>query len=188
MSSHTDLVENDYVVDALRNAIVEGGFGLSNAPKAMRRIAELGAWRKRKIARTGKIIEFDSFRDFVTTPPLEGLGTTIEVLRSMCGDDPTVVELLDEPLRQPGSPPKTERNRSNITVRGTTEDYTRRRLRRDRADLYQRVLAGELSAHAAAQEAGFRPRTATIRVDTPQEAVRGLLRRFSRDELLEALK
>ena len=40
--------------------------------------------------------------------------------------------------------------------RGVT--YTLRRLKRDRPDLLKRVVSGELSANAAAVEAGFRKR------------------------------
>ena len=40
--------------------------------------------------------------------------------------------------------------------RGVT--YTLRRLKRDRPDLLERVVSGELSANAAAVEAGFRKR------------------------------
>jgi hypothetical protein len=44
---------------------------------------------------------------------------------------------------------------------GTGRNYTLARLRRDRPDLAARVRAGELSANAAAIEAGFRkPRSA----------------------------
>ncbi len=41
---------------------------------------------------------------------------------------------------------------------GTGREYTIRRLRRDAPALAERVLSGELSAHAAAIEAGFRRR------------------------------
>jgi hypothetical protein len=37
-----------------------------------------------------------------------------------------------------------------------------RRLRKDRPDLHAEVMAGEQSANAAAIEAGFRPKTATV--------------------------
>jgi hypothetical protein len=51
-----------------------------------------------------------------------------------------------------------------------------RRLRKDRPDLHARVLADELSAHAAAVEAGFRPRTITLRLTTPQSIATALRR------------
>jgi hypothetical protein len=45
----------------------------------------------------------------------------------------------------------------NITgFRGTDPTYTLKRLKRDRPDLAEKVVRGELSAHAAAIGAGFR--------------------------------
>ena len=44
--------------------------------------------------------------------------------------------------------------------RGVT--YTLRRLKRDRPDLLKRVVSGELSANAAAVEAGFRKRPSAL--------------------------
>jgi hypothetical protein len=45
---------------------------------------------------------------------------------------------------------------------GTSREEALRRLAKDRPDLHARVMAGELSAHAAAIEAGFRAKTVTI--------------------------
>jgi hypothetical protein len=59
---------------------------------------------------------------------------------------------------------------------GNSESAALRRLRKDRPDLHSQVLNGEVSAHAAAVEAGFRPRTCTIRSDNPVSIV-GTLRR-----------
>jgi len=53
------------------------------------------------------------------------------------------------------------RGSGSATVgRGVT--YTLRRLKRDRPDLLKRVVSGELSANAAAVEAGFRKRPSAL--------------------------
>ncbi len=48
---------------------------------------------------------------------------------------------------------------------GNSIEYTLRRLRKDHPELHEKVLADELSPHAAAIEAGFRKKTMTITVD-----------------------
>jgi hypothetical protein len=48
------------------------------------------------------------------------------------------------------------------TVQGTSKAYTVSRLKRDRPDLFEKVVAGELSANKAAIEAGFRRKPTTI--------------------------
>jgi hypothetical protein len=41
----------------------------------VRKILETGAWHKRKVVQLGgEIVEFDSFADFIRTPPLRGCG------------------------------------------------------------------------------------------------------------------
>jgi len=70
-----------------------------------------------------------------------------------------VDDLLNEPTNNQGRPDKG----NNITFiptqdneRGTSRDYTVRRLKRDRPDLAEMVIGGAMSANAAAIEAGFR--------------------------------
>jgi len=60
---------------------------------------------------------------------------------------------------------------------GTGKTYTLRRLARDRPDLLDRVEAGELSANAAAIEAGFRSKP------SPADVVAKMLPKLSREEL-----
>jgi hypothetical protein len=44
----------------------------------------------------------------------------------------------------------------HTSIQGTSKSYTVSRLKRDRPDLFGKVVAGELSANKAAIEAGFR--------------------------------
>ena len=53
---------------------------------------------------------------------------------------------------------------AEVDTRGTSTAYTLARLDRDRPDLLERVKSGELSAHAAAIEAGFRKRPTGIQL------------------------
>lgn len=70
---------------------------------------------------------------------------------------------------------------------GTSSDYTLRRLRRDNPDLAERVLSGELSAHAAAQEAGFRKRRVAVNLDDLASAARTLCNKLSEQEVHELI-
>lgn len=126
----------------------------------------------------------DSFESFVTTPPLEGLGTTVRHLRNICRDDPEALDTIDRVTVQHGKNQHTKsKDHDNIIVhdkpsQGTSREYALRRLRKDRPDLHERVLSGELSAHAAMVEAGFRKKPDPFRV-----ASNGL-KKLSRSELL----
>jgi hypothetical protein len=69
-------------------------------------------------------------------------------------------------------------------LRGMAEAYTLARLKRDHAELAKRVVSGELSANAAAIEAGFRARTVQIRV-TVEGVARFIRKYFSEDQRRE---
>ncbi len=105
-----------------------------------------------------------------------GLGSRERYLREGLGLDPDQVEWAVQGLKtlEPNKPVEYEwaqqlgkhggDRRSdavkdqgcNATLKRGTRAYTLARLKRDRPDLAQKVIDGELSAHAAAIKAGFR--------------------------------
>ena len=97
-------------------------------------------------------------------------------------------ELGAEPLAKHGANQHTE-GRNNITssTRGDNPSYLTARLQRDAPDLAQKVLDGELSAHAAALEAGFVNPKVAIRLDDLASAARTICRKLDRDEVLELI-
>lgn len=185
----SNLLENDDLVSGLRHAMRDSSSNLGVMPGLLRRVLNEDAWRERTVKRTGEIVSFSSFEEFVATPPLEGLGGDMRLLRNLVRDHNDVLDLIDRAVQKPAH---VHRDSDNITVtpdpndRGTSAAGALRRLRKDRPDLHARVLAGELSPHAAMIEAGFRPRTITVPLD-PHRAARTLLRHFDLAELLEAL-
>ena len=95
-------------------------------------------------------------------------------------------DVLDVPLRDQGRPEKDEQTLDS-KVYGEGESYLRRRLRRDRPDLYERVASGELSAHAAAVEAGISKQRRSVPIKNPHAAIAALMRVFTAGELRRAL-
>jgi hypothetical protein len=100
-------------------------------------------------------------------------------------------DLLHPELADNGGDRKSEQYQfDNIKLKhggGTSETYTLRRLKRDRSDLAQKVISGEMSANAAAIEAGFRDKTFTVSSNV-DKAARTLRKHFDPDELCRALK
>jgi len=79
---------------------------------------------------------------------------------------------------------------NNITLkpdRGTSESYAIGRLKRDRSDLAEKVLAGEMSANAAAIEAGFRKKTLTVPVE-PRGIARTLRKHLTPEQIAEVVE
>ena len=78
-----------------------------------------------------------------------------------------VDDLVNEPLAdKPGPHHEDGYIVTKSDERGNNRDYTLRRLKRDRPDLAEMVIGGNLSANAAAIEAKFRRR------DTPLDTLR----------------
>jgi len=121
------------------------------------------AWKVRTI-RTGRIETCDSFLEFLTAPPLHGLGEDPARVEALLRDDAEALTRFREAItpphggkREKGQTSKSD-NRTLAAKRGTTRAYTLDRLKRTDPALYAAVVAGELSANAAAVRAGFRQR------------------------------
>jgi hypothetical protein len=182
------LVDADFVVHDLRQAL-KGDQWLSNVPGLLKRLIKEDLWRRRTIEATGEIVEFDRFVDLVTAPPLEGLGTTVDLLRRVCSGDIEAAARLEDALQeQPGAPAgnrnaakTTDNNINNCfstereSPTGTSRAAALRKLRKSAPELHAQVIAGELSPHAAMVQAGFRKPMLSIPAD-PDGAAAALRR------------
>jgi UDP-N-acetylmuramoylalanine-D-glutamate ligase len=110
-------------------------------------------------------VRHESFERYVTDNLPTGLGTTIRFLKNLCRDDDEALEAIDAATKHKPGGGKNQHTKQNSLVdnineatrpTGTSRDAAIRRLRKDRPDLLEKVIAGQLSAHAAACEAGFR--------------------------------
>ena len=80
-------------------------------------------------------------------------------------------------------------NNVTLKTRGNNVEYTIARLRKeDRPDLAKKVEAGELSANAAAIEAGFRHPTCTVVTDDIDSAIRTLRKHYTWRKIESAIK
>ena len=104
---------------------------------------------------------FTSFEAFAVHELWEGLGTTIDDLKAFCRKREDVRQLIDAAV---GAMPQhgeiggghTRPDNVRSAAFGNNPTYALKRLKRDRPDLADKVVRGELSANAAAIKAGFR--------------------------------
>jgi hypothetical protein len=86
-----------------------------------------------------------------------------------------------------GGPRKKGEQADNVNLpSGNSETYLLRRLKRDRPDLADKVVAGKMNAHAAAVEAGFRLRLVQYPA-TVQGFLRALKKHLSESERKELI-
>lgn len=156
------------------------------------------------------LIDYDRWREFIepgdrnrktyqafTEFCRKSLQCHPETLMDRVRDSPSLKAKIEELATRPPGRPKSEdppasgRTDDNITSyspkKGTSQASGMRRLVKDRPDLAKKVERGELTVHAAALMAGHRKPTVTVRVDTPDEAIRGLLKHFGAEELKDAV-
>ena len=183
------LLERDLVVRALHGQLARGEEGLSAVPKTLERVLVEESWRDRIDTHTRERFTFAHFAEFVTAPPLAGLGADVDLVQRLVRGTPTERLVRDALRRRSGGQTTGEMALDDVHARfnGNRRGYLLGRLHRERPDLLARVDAGEISAYAAAVEAGFRRRTVTLCIDTADDAVRALLRRFPPAELRAAL-
>lgn len=152
------------VSHALQMSLADGKHGLDNVPKLLTRIIREGLWKSFYCIPMLTDVAHDSFEHYVTDNLPTGLGTTIQMLKNICRDDTEALNEIDKAVQRKAGDWDTHPNPDvivdniNDTKRptGTSKASALRRLRKDRADLHEKVIAGEISAHAAMVDAGFR--------------------------------
>lgn len=176
-------VMKDEVVTSLARLVNSTGWELKSLPEMVKRVINEDMWPERIVRVTGELARFKTFTEFVTTHPPAGLGTDVDTLERLCRDDAEAITLLRQATTRPvGKPSGDVVNHDNVmNKQGNTRAYTLDRLSRERPDLYQRVVGKELSANAAAIEAGWRKRAVSVQAD-PDAAINFILRHFSDEE------
>lgn len=176
------------LVDALGSCLRRGDHALGTVPNLLKRILQEGAWRE-FVTQRGEHVKHKRFVDFVTTPPLKGLGSDVALVRRIVADDPEALDLLDQALQGKHGGDRRSAHATNVDISnvdrptGTTRDRALRKLRKDAPKLHAEVLAGHLSAHAAMIQAGFRPKTFSVRAGDAESAARSLRKHLPPDEL-----
>jgi hypothetical protein len=170
------LIIRDQITESLYRTLRGGEHGLTEVPGLIRRAIEQQVWLERKVHQMrNKVASFPTFTAFIEAPPPEGLGATLELCERMIGDDADTLMLFRR-----ATTGKKGAHHDNIMMKskqGTSRAYTLDRLERERPDLFRKVKAGQLSANAAAIEAGFRKQS------TPVERTLKLLPKLTRVQL-----
>jgi len=185
------LNENFERVQGLMSAFVRGDYTLSSVPDAVEAVISSGAWRH-YVTEGGTEVQHTRFEDFVSAAPLAGLGSSMEQLRGLCVRSPEALRAIDAEMSAAMTPKeagaqKGKEAADNIRSYGTSASHTLRRLKRDNPELAQRVIDGELSAHAAAIQAGIRKPSLTLQANNPIRAAERI-REVLGDEFANDLK
>ena len=159
---------------------------LASFPGLLKRVIQEKVWERR--IHNGHLIELPNLRALITEKPIRGWGQNPDKIQAVIQDDAEALALFREAMVEGhGGDRKTINIKSdNVTLdpveRGNSKSYTVSRLKRDRPDLFGKVVAGELSANKAAIEAGFRRKPTTI------EQIKTLWSKATPDEQAEFIQ
>ncbi|SRR6266567_7440509 len=197
------LVERGYLTQSLGSASHSGEHGFKTVPGLLKLVLKERAWEKRLIVETGEeFVGFPSFEAYINANPPKGLGTSIETLEKLIGNDTQLYQDFHTALRRPVGKPAgyvphdtnitntvdNINNNSNNRPTGTSKAYALQKLSDEgQVELLNQVKAGKISAHAAMEKAGFRLPRIAIRLDDAQAAAKTLLTHAS-PEFLDELR
>lgn len=191
MRSEVYMREAQSATEGLFSAMERGLRGIDGVPRAIRKILRRGYWRRRIVH--GKVYTNTSFADYITKMPHQGIGQDPMQIRRLLWREPRILAMFERamagphggartrqspPLKSDNVTPPSSLKSDNVTQsqRGNSRAYTLRRLQIDRPDLFLRIERGEMSAHQAAKEAGYR------KTLTPFQQVMKLLPKLTEPE------
>jgi hypothetical protein len=163
-----DSVENGKLVQRFDYAI--RGSNIDQIAQLVRQLLTDRAWENFVFPNMVRNEHNTSLGQFLTAEPLQGLGfkdvKAIDALIKKACDPDLYADWHEAMKRKHGGDRKSEEAQikpDNVSLDsgyGNSQSYTLSRLKNDHPKLFAKVVAGELSANAAAIKAGFR-KTAT---------------------------
>src|SRR5690606_29499825 len=106
---------NNVWVEALGSALLRGGAALENVPGLLKRLLREEAWREFQ-PKIGPVVRHERFADFVTTPPVQGLGASVELVERIVSVDPEATKMLRDALREQGARRDLRNNVTEVNV------------------------------------------------------------------------
>jgi hypothetical protein len=153
-------VEKGQLCQSTIESLYEATGGMKQFPGLLKKIIATKAW-ERRISK-GKVVELSSLRELITEKPVRGWGEDIETVRAVIASDVVCCQMFDEAITQKHGGDRKSKDAIKIDnvkldpSTGNSKAYTLSRLKRENEELFEAVVAGELSANAAAIKAGFR--------------------------------
>lgn len=183
-------IEKGQLVSTTIQCFQRADGSLKNFPGLLKKIISEKAWERR--VHNGRVIELSSLRELIESKPVDGWGQDPAKIEAVIRDDVEALAMWREEMtEEPGGDGsnryeiKNPRNNDNIIIskpeQGTSRSYTVARLKQQAPELFEKVVSGELSANAAAIQAGFR------KVKTPLENLEYWWRKASEVERAEFL-
>lgn len=196
-------IRGDNVV-LLSKQLRSSALNLSNIPYLILRLIRDEMWKEFKHPSAGQIIDNHNltFGEFVRAQPPNGLGVELKTIENILLVQTRAIDVNDASIAEealnlfvhavaegegvnlePLPDSAIDRVQSQINSVAQKTTYELGRLKRERLDLYQSVMRGEISAYRASIEAGFRKRRFSVPQGDIPAAAAVLKKKFSSDDI-----
>lgn len=177
-------VRTRHLVEALESAVRSGVHGLTVVPDLLRRCLQEDSWRDFTTAREERV-HHETFEEFLTAPPLKGLGVHPPLLRKLLTGDSDLIAMFDAALEGRFEPISEPKGMSGPDAR---REQVLQKLGSVAPELHEQVLAGALSTNAAMVRAGLRHSTASVPIDDVTLTAKALRRRLEPEQVSELIR
>ena len=154
---------------------------LKELPETLKKVIATGAWKSWRWV--GSEFHQNSLGSYLTSPPPNGVGIQLDTVEKLIvGDEDAETAYRREMVAEKGTNQHAKEGHDNVMIQGrqgNSRTYTLKRLKDEFPELFERVKAKELSANAAAIEAGFRKKA------TPFETILKLLPKLRDAEICD---
>lgn len=183
--------------DDVKEAIDAAKSGADDLALALNRVIKNESWREFRQPTYGSVTH-GSLREFIEAKPNAGLGLTVSAAKMLLSESnytaiaADLQQILDREIPALAGHGEVGRGRDRLSdTKSKSEesgrDYILARLKRDYPAMAERVIAGEISANAAAVEVGIRQRYIRVRGDDIGLAVKKLIEEFGEEEVMDAI-
>jgi len=161
------LIYFDEISQSLSIAVYHAHANLKNMSGLLRMTIQSGMWRKRILTVTGDIVEFESFEAYVIANPPYGLGTDIQTLKWLCGNDKELIGLIEKANEIQLAELEEKQPDRLKKFRHLSKDWTIQKLMDDgKHELAKDVLMGKVTPYSAQMQMGWRKKTKSKRITT----------------------
>lgn len=181
-------IENGQLCQTTIQALLETIGGLKDFPGLLKKIIVNKSWQRR--VNMGTTIELGSLRELITEFPIRGWGEDPKKIESVIKDDPEVLAMFREAMKQQGTRSDLCYNITQVNSgkgTGTSRAYSVTRVQQEcKPEVIAKVMAGEMSPNAALIKAGIRENRQVYLPRDPKKAAEKLAQQFG-DEFVQAI-
>jgi hypothetical protein len=183
-------IENGQLCQETIQALSRTVGGLKYFPGLLKKIIVNKSWQCR--VNMGTTIELGSLRELVTEFPIRGWGEDPKKIEAVIKDDPEVLAMFREAMKQQGNNQYTKSKGDNVprakrAERSNARAYSVTRVQQEcKPEVFAKVMAGEMSPNAALVKAGIRENRQVYLPRDPKKAWRKLREHFGA-EFMQAM-